>query len=143
MAHERKARAVAPQASQRIELTELLHRALEDRRDVQLALLFGSRARGCTRSESDVDVAVEAPGVDLWTLAADLSQAVGLEVDVVDLREAGYPLLKLRDGLLIHQGRKGALGDWRSQAIARTKLDRPWFERMRNGFLRKLAEGHG
>ena len=70
---------------------------------------------------------------------------MGLEVDVVDLREAGYPLLKsvLRDGLLIHQGRKGALGDWRSQAIARTELDRPWFERMRDGFLRKLAEGHG
>ena len=49
----------------------------------------------------------------------------------------------LRDGVLIHQGRKGALGDWRSQAIARTELDRPWFERMRDGFLRKLAEGHG
>ncbi len=126
-------------------LIEALRRALESRKDVRLAMLFGSRSRGCARPESDVDVAVEAPGVDLWTLAADLSQAVGLEVDVVDLREAGYPLLKavLRDGLLIHQGRKGALGDWRSQAIARTELDRPWFERMRDGFLRKLAEGHG
>ncbi len=126
-------------------LIESLRRVLEGRSDVRLAMLFGSRARGCARPESDVDVAVEAPGVDLWTLAADLSQAVGLEVDVVDLREAGYPLLKavLRDGLLIHQGRKGALGDWRSQAIARTELDRPWFERMRDGFLRKLAEGHG
>ncbi len=108
-------------------------------------MLFGSRARGCARPSSDVDVAVEAPGVDLWTLAADLSQAVGLEVDVVDLREAGYPLLKsvLRDGLLVHQGQKGALGSWRSQAIARVELDRPWFERMRDGFLRRLAEGHG
>ncbi len=108
-------------------------------------MLFGSRARGRARPDSDADVAVEAPGVDLWTLAADLSQAVGLEVDVVDLREAGYPLLKsvLRDGLLIHQGRQGSLGSWRSQAIARTELDRPWFERMRDGFLRRLAEGHG
>ena len=68
----------------------LLHRALENREDVRLAMLFGSRARGCARPGSDVDLAVEAPGVDLWTLAADLSQAVGLEVDVVDLpRDVG------------------------------------------------------
>jgi len=108
-------------------------------------MLFGSRARGVSRPGSDVDLAVEAPGVDLRTLAADLSQAVGLEVDVVDLRKAGYPLLRsvLRDGRLVHQGRKGALGSWRSQAIGRVELDRPWFERMRDGFLRKLAESHG
>ncbi len=135
MARERAAEA----------LIETLGRALENRQDVRLAMLFGSRARGCARPSSDVDLAVEAPGVDLWTLAADLSQAVALEVDVVDLREAGYPLLKsvLRDGLLVHQGRRGALGSWRSQAISRVELDRPWFERMRDGFLRRLAEGHG
>ncbi len=125
-------------------MIETLRRALEDRRDVRLAMLFGSHARGCARPGSDVDLAVEAPGVDLWTLAADLSQAVGLEVDVVDLREAGYPLLKsvLRDGFPVHQGQVGALGSWRSQAIARVELDRPWFERMRDSFLHKLAEGH-
>ncbi len=108
-------------------------------------MLFGSRARGCARPGSDVDLAVEAPGVDLWTLAADLSQTVGLEVDVVDLRDAGYPLLKsvLRDAVPVHQGQPGALGSWRSQAIARVELDRPWFERMRDGFLRRLAESHG
>ncbi len=66
-------------------LIAALRRALENRRDIRLAMLFGSRARGCARPESDVDLAVEAPGADLGTLAADLSQAVGLEVDVVDL----------------------------------------------------------
>ncbi len=126
-------------------MIETLRHALENREDVQLAMLFGSRARGRGRPRSDVDVAVEAPGVDLWTLAADLSQAVGLDVDVVHLREAGYPLLKsvLRDGLLVHQGCKGASARWRSQAITRVELDRPWFERMRDGFLRRMAEGHG
>jgi len=90
-------------------LIEALKEALRDRADVDLAMLFGSRARGRTHQGSDVDVAVEAPGVDLWTLAADLSQAVGLEVDVVDLRGAGYPLLKavLRDGIPVHQGAAG------------------------------------
>ncbi len=136
MASEREAQAA---------LIDALRRALRNRQDVRLAMLFGSRARGCAGPGSDADLAVEAPGVDLWTLAADLSQAAGLEVDVVDLREAGYPLLKavLRDGLLVHQGQKGALGSWRSQAIARVELDRPWFERMRDGFLRRLAQGHG
>ena len=129
----------------RAALIETLGRALQGRSEVRLVMLFGSRARGRPGPGSDVDLAVEAPAVDLWTLAADLSQAVGLEVDVVDLREAGYPLLKavLRDGRLVHQGQRGALGSWRSQAIARIELDRPWFERMRDAFLRKLAEGHG
>lgn len=127
------------------DLIEALSSTLKGRADVHLALLFGSRARAQARQTSDVDLAVEAPGVNLLTLAADLSQTVGLEVDVVDLRDAGYPLLKsiLRDGLLVHQGQKGALGNWRSKAITQIELDRPWFERMRDGFLRRLAEAHG
>jgi predicted nucleotidyltransferase len=126
-------------------LVAALGQALGGRTDVRLAMLFGSRARGRGRSDSDVDLAVEADGVDLLKLAADLSLAVGLEVDVVDLREAGYPLLKavLRDGVAIHQGQRGALGSWRSQAISRVELDRAWFERMRDGFLSKLVETHG
>jgi len=136
---------MAGEQETRTELIETLRGALENRRDVHLALLFGSHARDCARPNSDVDVAVEAPEVDLGMLAADLSQAVGLEVDVVDLREAGYPLLKavLRDGHPVHQGQRGALGSWRSRAISQVEFDRPGFERMRDGFLRKLAEGHG
>jgi predicted nucleotidyltransferase len=121
---------------------EKLTQALEGREDVALALLFGSRARGREREDSDVDLAVEGEGLDLPSLARDLSLAVGREVEVVDLRRAGYPLLRalLRDGIVVHQGGRGAEARWRSQAIARTELDRPWFERMRDGFLRKLAE---
>lgn len=126
-------------------LVSALSEALDGRTDVRLAMLFGSRARGRERNDSDVDLAVEAHGVDLLKLAADLSLCVGMEVDVADLREAGYPLLKavLRDGVVVHQGQRGALGNWRSQAISRVELDRAWFERMRDGFLSKLVEGHG
>ncbi|MEE8523120.1 MAG: nucleotidyltransferase domain-containing protein, partial [Thermoanaerobaculia bacterium] len=100
-------------------LVAALSKALDGRADVRLAMLFGSRARGRGRDDSDVDLAVEANGVDLLKLAADLSLSVGMEVDVADLREAGYPLLKavLRDGVVVHQGQRGALGNWRSQAI--------------------------
>jgi predicted nucleotidyltransferase len=110
--------------------------------EVELALLFGSRARGREGTGSDVDVAIEGEGVDRLALARDLSAAVGLEVDVVDLRAAGYPLLKalLRDGVVIHEGQPHAEARFRTRAILQTETDRPWYERMRDGYLRHLAE---
>ena len=115
--------------------------ALEGRTDVELAILFGSRARGQAREDSDVDLAVQGQDLDLLTLAAELSRAIGKEVDLADLRHAGYPLLKvlLQQGIVVHQGRRNAEGEWRSQALSRVALDRHWYERMRNGFLRGLA----
>jgi len=127
------------------DLKERLAPILARHPEVELAMLFGSQARGTARPDSDVDVAVEGENIDVLGLAAELRHAVGRDVDVVELRHAGYPLLKA----LLHQGktifaRPGAEGAWRSQAISRVELDRPWFERMRDGFLRKLAEGaHG
>ncbi len=60
---------------------------------VDLALLFGSRARGTARSDSDWDVGVIAPrGLDLLRLSAELGHALGGKVDLVDLRRAP-PLL--------------------------------------------------
>jgi predicted nucleotidyltransferase len=120
-----------------------LRAALAGRVDVRLALLFGSRARGQGRPDSDADLAVIAPGVHLDALAGALSRAAGVEVDVVSLEDPGYPLLKVinRDGLLLHQAAPGLLGRWRAHAIACLETDRPWFERLRNAYLRKLAAG--
>jgi uncharacterized protein len=119
-----------------------LRAAFAGRSDVRLALLFGSRARGRARPDSDADVAVLAPGVHLDALAGTLSRASGVDVDVVSLEDPGYPLLKVitRDGLLLHQAVPGLLGRWRAHAIARLETDRPWFERMRNAYLHKLAK---
>ena len=63
---------------------QAVRECLRGRLDVRLALVFGSRARGTATPTSDVDVAVGAPGIDLLELAALLSRATGLEVDVVD-----------------------------------------------------------
>lgn len=125
---------------------EALREALRGRQDVRLALLFGSRARGRARAGSDADVAVLGKSLDLLRLAADLSDAAGVEVDVVSLGDPGYPLLNviLRDGLLLHEGERGAAAAWRARAWLQAETDRPWFERMRDAFLRRLAEGrHG
>ena len=111
-----------------------------------MALLFGSRARDRARPDSDADVAVLGHDLDLLRLATDLSLAAGVEVDVVSLDDPGYPLLNavLRDGLLLHEAEPGAAATWRGKAWAQAETDRPWFERMRDAYIRRLAEGrHG
>jgi predicted nucleotidyltransferase len=127
-------------------LRDTVRKALRDRTDVHLAVLFGSRARGKARPGSDLDLGIQGDGLDRLALARDLSLATGLEVDVVDLSTAGYPLLKaiLRDGVFVHQGRKGAAGTWLSHTFTEVETFRPCYERMRDAYLRKLARGaHG
>jgi uncharacterized protein len=127
-------------------VVEALRKALSGRKDVRVALLFGSRSRGRARPDSDADVAVLGRDLNLLRLASDLSAAAEVEVDVVSLSDPGYPLLNalLRDGLLLHEGEPGAAAAWRSRAWLQAETDRPWFERMRDAYLRRLAEGrHG
>jgi len=68
--------------------------------DLVLVVLFGSRARGHERPDSDIDVGVLrreglVPRERFLPLAAELSAALGGDVDLVDLRRA--------PGLLQHQ----------------------------------------
>ncbi|HEX4964353.1 MAG TPA: nucleotidyltransferase domain-containing protein [Thermoanaerobaculia bacterium] len=124
---------------------ESLKKALSGRQDVRLAILFGSRARrGKARPDSDADVAVLTEEMNLLKLATDLSVAAGVEVDVVSLHDPGYPLLNaiLRDGLLLHEAKRGEAAIWRSRAWLQAETDRPWFERMRDAYLRHLAGVH-
>ena len=126
-------------------LVEALQEALRSRKDVRLALLFGSQARGKARRDSDVDVAIEGD-INTLALISELSDATGREVDVVELRRAGYPLLKalLRDGIVLHEAARGIAADWRTRTMFQVEVDRPGWERMRDAFLERLAEGqHG
>src|ERR1700686_103649 len=130
------------------ELLATLSGLLAGRADVELALLFGSTARGEAGPGSDVDVAGRGPAghaVDRLRLAADLSAASRCEVDIVDLDEAGYPMLRalLRDAIVLHEGRPGTAANWRTRAILETETDRPWFERMRDAYLAHLAQQAG
>ena len=54
--------------------------------------VFGSRAQGTPRPDSDLDLAVIAPGyVDpalLWSLSNEIANLVNGEVDLLDLRAA-------------------------------------------------------
>jgi predicted nucleotidyltransferase len=123
-------------------VSDAITRVLAGRVDVEVALLFGSRARGDHRPDSDVDVAVLG-GVDRLALAAELTRATGHEVQVVDLAAPGYPLLSaiIQDGILVHEGVPAAYGRWRGHALSELDLDRAWYTRMRDGYLAKLAKG--
>jgi len=124
-------------------VVEALRGALRGREDVHLALLFGSRARGRARPDSDADVAVLGRDLDLLALASDLSTAARVEVDVVSLDDPGYPLLNalLRDSIVLHEAERGAASRWRSHALLIAELDGPGYIRMRDAFLKKLAAG--
>jgi len=125
-----------------LDIAEKLRRALAHHGEIRLALLFGSVARGRDRSESDVDVAVDAPGVDAVALASELALRLGRDVGVVRLSQVGYPLLKrlVQEAIVVREGARGAGGAWRAGAIATLETDRPWFERMRDAYLARLAD---
>jgi len=122
-------------------VAEALRRALASRGDVRLAILFGSTARGTDRSSSDVDVAVLGRGLDTLALARDLSRAIGREAQVVDLDTVGFPMLQaiVRDGVVVAENERGCAARWRSRALVDLENDRPWFERMRDAYVVRLA----
>jgi predicted nucleotidyltransferase len=123
-------------------IVDALRRALAARREVRVAVLFGSAARGTMTETSDVDLAVDAPGVDRCALAGELSLALDREVDVVDLSDPGVPLLEelVRDGVVVHESEPGRGATWRSRALAILETDRPWYARMRDAWVRRVAE---
>lgn len=125
----------------RDEVVDRLKKALAGRTDVRLAVLFGSQARGTARPDSDVDVALDAPGVDDTLLCVQMSDVLGCEVDVVSLHTESIPLLHsiVRDGIVVHEGRRGAGAIWRSHALATLEIDLPWFRRMADAMLLRLA----
>lgn len=124
------------------EIVATIRRVLAGRADVRVAVLFGSQARGTARADSDVDVAVDAPGVDVLALGAALSTALEREVDVVPMEDSTIPLMEhlVRDGIVAHEGYRGAGALWRSRALATLETDRPWFTRMSDAWLARVKE---
>ena len=108
----------------REELISCLRAVLASGPPLRLAVLFGSRARGTPREGSDVDVAVlarnELPLEAEMKLAAALSGASGLEVDLVCLDRAD-PLLAreaARTGVVVLEARPGEFAAFRANAIS-------------------------
>jgi hypothetical protein len=101
----------------------------------------GSSWRSCS-VPSDLDIAILGKDVDTFELAGRLSLATHREVDVVDLARAPIPLLDaiLREGVVLFERTHGSEGRFRSHALSMLETDRPWYERMQNAWLKRVAE---
>lgn len=107
------------------DLLQRLRGALGKGPPLRLAVLFGSRARGGERPDSDVDVGIVPldPGVPLQAelnLQRQLSEAAQLEVDLVRLD--GEDLLLAREaavhGVAIYESQAGAFARFRANAVS-------------------------
>lgn len=108
---------------------------------LEVALLFGSMARGRARPDSDVDLAVFGH-VDPLELSGALSALLCREVDVVRIEGAPVPLLDsiVRDGKVVFERVPGAAATLRSRLLASLEVDRAWYARMQRAFLARVAE---
>jgi predicted nucleotidyltransferase len=119
---------------------EAVREAARQQPGLRLVVWFGSTARGDATPGSDVDLGVL--GGDGAALAAEVSRAVGREVDLVSLEgELPVPLLEalVRDGRVIWRADATAEGAWRARAVADLELRRPGWRRMRDAWLARVA----
>ncbi len=47
----------------------------------------------------------------------------------------------LRDGIVLYEAAPAEAARWRSRALLLSELDRPWYERLSEAFLDRLAQG--
>lgn len=124
------------------EVLDCMKRVFASQDDVELGILFGSTARGSTKPSSDVDVAVLGQHADVMGISAALARELGRDVQVVRLEEASIPLLEsiVDEGLVAYEKRRGVSATWRSRALMDLELDRPWYARQRDAWLKRVAE---
>jgi predicted nucleotidyltransferase len=133
-----------PSVAERLELV------LEATPEVDLAVLFGSAARGEERPDSDVDVGVlrlDSSSEHRAFVEAALGRAVGRTVDVVYLDEAP-PLLRFeiaRDGVPLLERSPHAWADFRVRAMRDWWDWAPYARRLNEAAIGRLRErvGHG
>ncbi|MFO0760366.1 MAG: nucleotidyltransferase domain-containing protein [Byssovorax sp.] len=111
--------------------------------EVRVAMLFGSEARGTARHDSDIDLAVDAPEADLLSIDADISAALDREVDIITLDDAvlTIPMMEhlIHDGIIVYERSRGDGALLRSGMLATLETDRPWFSRMNDAWLARVA----
>ena len=125
-----------------------LIKALEEFPEVELAVIFGSTARGEATRGSDVDVGVQLKDKSLQVLSRMevlLARAVGREVDVVPMDESP-PLLRFeiaRDGKLLVERKPHAWADFRARAMVDWWDWAPLARRIHSAAASRLKERMG
>lgn len=85
---------------------ESIHAVLTRHPEIRLAILFGSMAAGRAKRDSDVDLAVGSDrplkAEEKMALMAELAEATGRPIDLIDLLAVGEPLL----GQIVKRGQR-------------------------------------
>jgi predicted nucleotidyltransferase len=124
---------------------ERLAAVLSSLKVVQLAVLFGSAARGSVREGSDVDVAVRLEPDTLEVrrqVEVALARAVGRDVDVISL-DASPPQLRFeiaRDGVLLSERTPRSWVDFRARAMVDWWDWAPTARRIHEAALKRLRK---
>lgn len=126
-----------------------LQEVLETSPEVELAVLFGSAARGGTRPDSDVDVGIQMSKGHVHPTASRMAEleralavAAGRPVDLVDLGEAP-PLLRFeiaKHGILLIERRPYAWADFRYHAMQDWWEFAPIARRFQDAAIRRVRE---
>ena len=116
---------------------------------VEVAILFGSAAKGRLRPDSDIDIGIlPLPDRALsfneeLALAAELEQLLGREVDLVRLDTASTLLrFEASQGRRLYEARLGAFADFVARALVEHEDLRPILLRCAAGMFRRLKAGH-
>lgn len=132
------------------ELATALRRALSNRPEVAVAYVFGSRARGDARPDSDVDIGLVFRSRGLAReqreqvtddVVTEVGRATGIErVDVVDLEEQG-PIFCHRvlcEAERVYEADSARRVDFESDTIVRALDFRPTYELATHGKIAAL-----
>ena len=116
---------------------------------VEVAILFGSAAKGRLRPDSDIDIGIlpspdRALGFDEeLALAAELEQILGREVDLVRLDTASTLLrFEASQGRRLYEARPGSFADFVARALVEHEDLRPILLRCAAGMFRRLKAAH-
>lgn len=125
--------------------TPLIPETLIKKYDIELMVMFGSRARGESREDSDTDIAVRAvrelsPEAVL-ALAAELDK-VFQNVDLCDVRKASPLLLGAigNDAKLLYQAHDSLFEEFKIFAWNQYMDFKPHLDRMRERTRREIEE---
>ena len=116
---------------------------------VEVAILFGSAAKGRLRPDSDIDIGI-LPSPDRvlsfdeeLALAAELDKILGREVDLVRLDNASTLLrFEASQGQRLYEARLGAFADFVARALVEHEDLRPILLRCAAGMFRHLKAAH-
>jgi predicted nucleotidyltransferase len=108
---------------------------------LELAMVFGSVARGQSTVNSDLDVAVVGQGLDTLDLIRALENLQPREVHIIQLDQPSVVLLSelSREAVPVYERLPGAFANWVSKTLWQLEDDLPWYHRQQTAWLDSVA----